>query len=835
MFEQGKLLDFAPGTGESAGAATVDCDESGWIPTTIPGGVHSALLVAGRIEDPFYADIEKNCAWIEEREWWFRFHFTAERAAAGEQLRLIFHGLDTYATIWLDGEPLGQHENMFRPAIFDVTERLRSGGEHTIAIRFDPPLLRIAGKTLSTWGRNVERSAMRKAQFCFGWDWGPRLPTVGIWRPVELQRVRTAVISGVQFATVDLTADHARAVVKVRIEGERLGDSGDLRARIELTPPDGGTPVTSEIDLPGEDALDTTAYLTVEQPALWWTHDLGTPSLYGLRTTILAGDEPVATDERAVGIRTLTLDQSPDTEERGTRFFRFVLNGTPIFARGCNWIPCESFIETIPASRYESLITAARDANMTILRIWGGGLWEHEAFYDTCDRLGIMIWQDFMFACAMYPEDDPVFVTEVGLEAEYQVRRLRSHPALALWCGNNENQWINDMNYWNRPSPPYGELYYHQMLPEVVARLDGHVPYWPGSPFGGDDHNDRRQGNVHNWDVWHGNMPRRFGEEPQTDRSPAGVTWRRYADDMGRFISEFGLHAAPVRETLAQVIPEDQLYHHSPLMDWHNKDNPKDKGDNLMLTVTGVPATLEEYIDFSMIAQAEGLKFGIEHFRRRKPHCSGAIVWQLNDCWPVQSWSVLDYYENGKAGYYYLKRVFSPVLASFREMPGGGAELWITNDTLAPIRETVRVRLGRFDGEEIRSEQIALDIPANSSRPVRTWGADNLASGDDRYLSVCSATETFPANRHFFTAIKDLDRQPATLEMTAKAGSDGELAVTVAAPAGAYGYFVHLATPQAGTVYSDNYFDLEPGGSRTITVRNNHQPIAPTDLTLRSR
>ena len=246
----------------------------------------------------------------------------------------------------------------------------------------------------------------------------------------------------------------------------------------------------------------------------------------------------------------------------------------------------------------------------------------------------MLVWQDFMFSCAGYPEDEAM-AREVDAEARYQVRRLRTHPSLALWCGNNENQWIHGMREWQHPEEPTaGDLYYARILPHVVAELDEQTPYWPGSPFGGNDHNSMDDGDRHNWDVWHGQRPRRFGEMPSGDYSPSGVSYVNYGWDMGRFISEFGMHAAPVYETLRRNIPAAELFHHSASMDHHNKDNPKNKGDNLMAATTGVPRDLDEYIDFSMMAQAEGLKFGIEHYRRRFPHCAGSLVWQLNDCWP---------------------------------------------------------------------------------------------------------------------------------------------------------------------------------------------------------
>ena len=588
---------------------------------------------------------------------------------------------------------------------------------------------------------------MRKAQFGFGWDWGPRLPTIGIWRPVELRRERGAALRGVHFYTleIDLAADVPRAVVAVRVEVERFAAEKTLVAAITLAPAPEAEPVAERVvTLDGEETyLQGTACLVVESPRLWWTYDLGEPALYTLQVSLREDGaySSLAHHLSRVGIRTLELDQqSPDPAERGTRFFRFLLNGAPIFARGANWIPADSFVGTIEKERYEALIGAAKGANMNMLRVWGGGVYERDAFYELCDELGLLVWQDFMFACATYPEEPPRFVAEVEAEARYQVRRLRSHPCLALWCGNNENQWIHDRAFWDDPDNRVpGSLYYDEVLPGVVAKLDGRTPYWPGSPYGGSDHNAREEGNVHNWDVWHGNSPRRFGERPRTDPTPENVSFLRYAEDEGRFISEFGMHAAPVYETLRRAIPQGQHYLHSPAMDHHNKDDPKDKGDHLMLAVTGLPRDLDEYVDFSMIAQAEGLKFGIEHFRRRKPHCSGTLIWQLNDCWPVLGWSVLDYYGFAKAGYYYARRAYAPVLASFRGLEDGGAELWITNDTFAEIEEVVTARLRTFWGEVAWEEDQHFRIAANHSRPIRRWKSEEVSGRPDHYLSVRSA------------------------------------------------------------------------------------------------
>jgi beta-mannosidase len=821
VFDFWKLQDFAPGEGVAHKAFAEQFDASNWIDISAPGDVHQALIETGRIEDPFYDRNEEKCAWMEEREWWYRVIFDSDAMPLGqnERLLLVFEGLDTFVTIWLNGEELGRHENMFREAVFDVGQHLRVAGPNTLALCFHPPLQQIKQAPFESWGRNTFRVMMRKAQFGYGWDWGPRLPTIGIWRPVTLRRQRYATIQGMHFSTLDIDAYSNKALVAVQVAVERFAGDQALELSIELFAPDAATAAERSLTLAGSGSmLSTKAYLEIENPHLWWTHDLGQPALYTLRVTLRQGGEQLEQRQQEVGIRTLELDQSPDTEEPGTRFFRFVLNGVPLFARGADWIPAHSFVGSLGTDRYAMHIQAAQEANMNMLRVWGGGIYEHDIFYELCNRSGILVWQDFMFACAMYPENDPDFVNEVVAEARYQVQRLRNHPCLALWCGNNENQWIHDRTYWDRQDFPVpGSLYYHKLLPQIVAKLDGKTPYWPGSPYGGNDYNSETDGDVHNWYTWHGNLPHRFGEQPIVDQSPAGVSFAHYAEDMGRFSSEFGMHASPVYETLRRNIPADQLYYHSPSLDFHNKDEPINKGDNLMLTVTGLPNNLAEYIDYSMLTQAEGLKFGIEHYRRRKPHCSGTLIWQLNDCWPGLSWSILDYYGFGKAGYFYTRRAYAPVLASFKALSDGTIELWITNDTLTEVSDTIVVQTGSFIHGTLWKEQQQISVPAGSSLPVWRRNAGQIDSAADHYLAVRAQEQSFPANRHFFAAIKDRKR-PAPVEPAITITSNGasELLVHLRAPA--YLFYVHLLVADEGTHFSDNYFDLLAGESRTITV-----------------
>ena len=848
LFEQWKLQDFKPGEGREIGAQKPEYDDSKWLPVQVPGDVTRALIEAGRIPDPFIDRNEDEVRWMEEREWWFRAHFKnpSDLNPKEERLLLAFEGLDTYAVLYLNGNLLGRHQNMFSEAVFDVTNKLKPG-DNLLAVRFDPPLSKVNPDDpfKSWWGRNPERVYMRKAQFGYGWDWGPRLPTIGIWRPVELVRHRIAALLGVQFATLRLDRQSAgllgeepkisSALVMLRISAARFAGDDPLKAEVRLTAPGEKKPILSEtipLNQPGG-LQDQTVYFSVPNPTLWWTHDIGQPFLYDLRVQLRRGKEVLDSYQSQVGIRTLSLDQSPDPDEPGTRFFRFVLNDVPIFARGANWIPADSFVGAIPPERYENLLSMASEAHMNMLRVWGGGIYEHDLFYELCDRLGMLVWQDFMFACAMYPEND-AYAVEVEFEARFQVKRLRNHPSLALWCGNNENQWIHDRNNPQHPEEKVpGSRYYDQLLPDVVSELDGITPYWPGSPYGGNDYNSMTEGDLHDWRVWHGGQPRRFGDPLVNDRSPEGVSYRHYAEDMGRFISEFGMHAAPVLETLKRVIPEDQLYHHSPAMDHHNKDNPKNKGDNLMQTVTGLPDNLDEYIDFSMIAQAEGLKFGIEHFRQRKPHCSGALIWQLNDCWPVLSWSLIDYYGFGKAGYFYTQRVFAPVMASFKLFEDGGAAVWLTNDCLQDFVGTIQVRLAEFDGDLVWEKELGVDIPANTSLEVFRWDAQETEGSASRYLWVSEPEGKFPANRSFFTPIKDLQRQPVRPEMSVTQVDPHILAVDLSAAG--YAYFVHLTHPDENTRYSDNYFDMQPGEQRVIWVSNQVTSLHPDDLRMGSR
>jgi beta-mannosidase len=813
-----QLKDFEPGGGAKVRAFAPDLLTQDWLAAQVPGEVHSALLAAGRLPDPFYGTNVEQVQWVERREWWYRRDFDVSLLAPGPHGRdlLTFEGLDTFATVYLNGEALGSHRNMFYPAVFDVTGRLRYGETNNLAVRLDPPYLYLEGKSIpGQWGdyNANQRVFARKTQSHFSWDWAPRLVNLGLWQGVRLERFQTARLRSPYLHTLEATTRQATVRLEAEVEGWGVSTS-DLLLKASLRR--GEVEISLEAPVVNGQAG---GLFSLENPALWWPHGYGDPALYDLEVTLWQGQILLDTFTDRVGLRTLTLDRSPDPDEPGAEFFTFVVNGVPVFAKGANWIPADLLNGRIDPARYATLLTLLVEAHGNMLRVWGGGQYEPEAFYRQADELGILIWQDFMFACGLYPDFDPAFVEEVRQEAEYQMRRLRNRPSLAIWVGNNENDWVEDVTRWQEPGHDFpGKSLYHRLLPQITARLDPARPYWPSSPYGGNDHNGEQAGDAHNWSVWHGNVaPRRFGEEPRRDWSPEGVSYRHYGEDQSRFISEFGIHALPVLETLRRNVPESELYFGSPGLLFRNKDNPKDKGNMLMQAHTGLPRDLSEYIDFSMITQAEGLKFGIEHFRRRMFHCSGALVWQWNDCWPGLTWAVLDYYTFPKAGYFYLKRAFAPVMASFKQEAAGGVSLWLTNDTLAPVGPTLTWTQSAFDGRVVRQETVKAEVGPNSSRSVARITADMLGPGDHRgeFLWVSGSEGRLPANRHFFAEVKELAREKPPVKVAWEQAGNSWLA-HLSSPA--FAYFVHLFLPQEEARYSDNWFDLFPGETRTIRI-----------------
>ncbi|MCL6518112.1 hypothetical protein, partial [Alicyclobacillus sp.] len=837
-----KIKGFAPGTFDPLVIAHPDFDDGEWLAADVPGDVHTTLIRHGLIEHPFFGDYDQRCRWLEERVWWYRTSFSFDEDLPPDaRVELVFEGIDTFATVYLNGLEVAESANMFVPLEVDVTRELVR--EHNVlAVRIDPVALRVAGKDTRFWsGYSKERIWVRKAQMHWGWDWAPRLVTAGIWKPVRLERRRRAHVRSIMVRT--LAVSEAKATLAIRVDLEPVALSGPPGALCGAPAAALGTPTALcgapvapsdparlQVSIRMEDAGQQVASvrrpagfgrnevrIEVPRPKLWWTHDLGEPHLYTLAVEVFAGGERVASRRLQIGIRTLEVRTRDDA---GRPAFTLVLNGVPVFAKGANWIPVDSFIAAAPDSRYLALLELVREAHMNMLRVWGGGVYEKDIFYETCNRLGILVWQDFMFACALYPDFNQTFLREVEREVRHVVACLQHHPCIALWCGNNENDWI-----WERgrvtgeiDTPFYGERIYHELIPAVVASLDPDRFYWPSSPYGGSDHNAAEEGDRHNWQVWHGHVyPRRFGEPEWTNFTPEGISFRHYAEDEARFVSEFGIHAAANRHTLARWIPPEALHWGSPALAYRNKDTHPEKGLWMMEAFTGLPRTLDEYIAFSMLTQAEGLKFGVEHYRRRKFETSGALIWQLNDCWPGTSWSIIDYHLLPKAAYSYARRFFHPVLLCARfeaagpvpdcgvgrdpdrgsdrgsnpasdraadrgldrgsdravdqasgrasGLPSRRVTFWVVHDGRTPYTDDLVAEVLDFDGRVLWARTFQVRGLCNAARCVgEVDEAEMLGAGgaspETVVLRIRSARGLAPDNFHYFRDPKDL-RLPA--------------------------------------------------------------------------
>ena len=812
-------VDLGAGSPETLGHDT----SSDWIPVAVPGGVHEALLAAGRIEHPFYGGNERKDAWIEEREWWYRARFRAPQHEPDDRVRLTFEGLDTVADVWLNGVPLGHHENQFRPAEFDVAALLQA--ENTLLVRFSPPLLgrevppSVAQTMLALQtafaglspepddGAEPEgmmatlplATTVRKAAFSWGWDFGPNVPSIGLWRPVRLSVEPGAVLTGHHIAVTDLAADLSLATVVIRVEAST---PQPLQAVVRLVAPSGRV-FEGEVEL--ADGEGSTV-LEIGDPELWWTHDLGEQALHAVTIELRDGATILDRVGDSVGLRTITVDRSEEPLEGG-RLFCFVLNHVALFARGANWLPPSMFVGSTTADEYRRLVGLARDGNLTMLRVWGGGIYGTDEFYDACDEAGILVWQDFAFACTDYPSEDPVLQREVALEAEYNVRRLRNRASLALWSGNNEVQMVHLVAGSGLGPGNWGWHFFHKILPEAVARFDGITTYWPGSPYGEggpEAINGTHDGDRHTWEVWHGNL---MGG-PDFPTKGDERHYRRYADDTARFVSEFGIHASPELATLRRWIPEADLSVHSRTFDQHNKDNPKNKGDELLAVTSGLPENLVEYAEYTQAVQAEGMAFAIEHYRRRQPLTAGALVWEFNDVWPGFSWSIVDFDAVPKAAYFAVARASAPVAVSIVHLGDGAVEAWLVNNSRMPVDVDVQIEIGAFDGSGRVVEHVRGAAPASGS--VRIWTGS--APADARhYVWASSPLDAFPPARLHFAQIKDLELEPGRLDVTVL---EGALKIRSTG----YSYLVRIEQPQAGIRLSDNCFDLRDGDERVVTV-----------------
>jgi beta-mannosidase len=793
-------------TGASARAKTAP--RGPWAPASVPGNVHTDLQALGRLKDPLLADHECDSGWVEQSAWWYRrrFHLDAALQGAG-RVRLCAEGLDTWCTLWLNGRRLGRTDNAFVEHSFEVAGLLKAGANELL-LRFEPPMQALAALQARYGARPAIGEPLRvqgrKASYSFGWDWGPRLPTSGVFKDIYLEALPGLRVADFWVSTSLATAAKARGALWAEVEAaepcraELQASLGPWSWRGQRAFKKGLNRVKLSWDL--------------KKPELWWPRGWGAPHLYQAEVSVGASKAAIQ-----VGVRTVELERKKD---RVGESFGFKVNGRSVYAKGANWIPVDSFPGRIQAARVERLLDEAVEANYSMLRVWGGGFYEGEAFYDACDRRGLLVWQDFLFACSEVPEH-PEFMATVKAEAVKAVRRLRRHASLALLCGNNENHTARDAQWFRgRQSKAWGRRIYEQLLPAVCAEHAPGLPYWPGSPFGGKESNSQEQGDRHHWEAW-----AQF-KDPDF-----------YLQDQGRFISEFGFAAFPNRAVLRKAIPAAGRWLQSRLLQMHDKVENGGAVARLAYFITRhlpLAGGLDRFRYLSQVMQSLALRTGITHWRRLMPHNQGALIWQHNDCWPVISWALLDSDDAPKLGYYGVREAFDDVLLSSVEsepkrmgdkvgvlpmragQEDGLCEAWLSLDGPQGRRGILRVERWGLRGRQAVLARVKVAQPANSSRRLWQRRRSSLGITDPttQYLAFHFEGEGGLRRRSllFFERPMRLALPMAGLVVGARE-KDGHVEVAVRSQALALACELHAPVPGR---FSDNGFDLLPGETRIL-------------------
>ncbi|HOT92858.1 MAG TPA: glycoside hydrolase family 2 protein [Anaerolineae bacterium] len=790
-------------------------DSETWLPAHVPGGVHTDLLAQGLIPDPFVADNEKRVLWVAESDWVYRRTFTVDAAMMKEErIFLICEGLDTLAEVTLNGVRLGTTDNMFRRYTWDIKSLLRTGEgeENELLILFRSPVQYVTAKMAERPLRGVSQAIeggpyLRKAPCQFGWDWGPQLPPIGIWKDIRIEGRSHARV-----ANVYLRQQHAKESVTVTatITVERWTEA-PLMTIFEIINPQGQVR-HAQADVTGD---TLTLSIEVKEPELWWPNGYGEQPLYDIDVLLFMNKTTCDIVHYRIGLRTLELRREPDAWGES---FTFVVNGVPIFAKGSNWIPADSFPTRITDAFLEQLIRDAAATHQNMLRVWGGGFYEEDRFYDLCDKYGLLVWQDCIYSCSIYPMWDETFIENTRIETIENVRRLRHHPSLALWCGNNEMEagWV----FWGWDRPENADLkadydrFFHHLLPAWIAAEDPDRTYWPSSPSTGipfQPPHGQERGDAHYWDVWHGGKP-----------------FSAYRGQYPRFMSEFGFQALPPLETIRTYADEADWNMTSYIMEHHQRSA---SGNGKMIAhMTDhfrMPKDFPSLVYLSQMLQAEGIRFGVEHWRRNRERVSGTLYWQLNDCWPVASWSSLDYYGRWKALHYAAKRFYAPVLLSIEDV-GTVMGIHVTSDLQQPWQGVVRWSLQTLGGEELAAGVEPVTAAPLASTHVRTLNFGDRIS-DDNCREVIFVCELWQGDviiaRRVATFVPDKHLSLVEPRVTATVSQKGDTLI-FEVTAQSLARFVELALAGVDVVFSDNYFDVPAGRTVTVTC-----PL-PADWTL---
>lgn len=788
-----------------------------WQEAIVPGTVYTDLLRNGNMENPYWKDNEDAICSLMEKDYEYQCTFQGEETSELSSVFLRFEGLDTVADIYLNNVHLGNAESMHRIWEYSVKDILLSG-ENTLKVVFHSPLKFIAEayKKYGNIGNDDTYEGfmhLRKAHYMFGWDWGAHLPDAGIFRPVFLCSVSHGRIDSVY-----IRQQHEENKCTLKFKGDCIRETpGEYQWRVLVTAPDGQKYETA-LSAEGE------GQLVIEDPELWWPNGLGDQPLYQVEAQLLYEGNVEDTWKKRIGLRTMTMQRKKD--QYGESFAHEV-NGKAFFAMGADYIPEEHLLGRRSEEKTRKLLEDCKLANFNVIRVWGGGFYPDDWFFDICDELGLVVWQDFMFACSVY-ELTPEFEANIRKEFADNIKRLRHHASLGLWCGNNEMEMFVDERCWvTKASEVRDYLFmYERIIPEVLREYDPETFYWPASPSSGgsfDNPNDPDRGDVHYWKVWHGNRP--FSE---------------YRKHFFRYASEFGFQALPSQKTIETFTEDpDDWNLFSYIMERHQRNyGANGKIMNYMQQTYRYPGDFDTVIYASQLLQADAIRYGVEHFRRNRGRCMGAVYWQLNDCWPVISWSSIDYTGRWKALHYYAKRFFAPVMISCQEESWLTQEanmnrqhfqfeksihLNVTNETLKDREILVKWYVRNAAAEILREEHAKIQVPALES----VW----LPKAELPEIDVFTQYVSFEAweNGECVSGGTVIFSYPKYFryekpELTCKVEGNQ---ITVSSPV--YAKSVEILNEQEDLVLSDNYFDLN-GDSRTVEILRGK----PEGLKLRS-
>jgi len=781
----------------------------------VPGSVYGDLLLNKQMEDPFYRDNEDAAFALMESDYEYRTVFSVTRKTLdSDRVLLRCEGLDTVADIFLNNKKIARTENMHRIWEFDVSGILKKE-ENELKIIFRSPVkyVREAQKKVFLDGSSDCLDGfphIRKAHCMFGWDWGPRLPDAGIRREISLAGIRTARIDNVY-----ITQTHKKKTVELDVSvtvedaartpaNARKAGAADCSWKIIVTDPEGKS-ATFDVE-PGEKKPKR---IVIENPVLWWPNGYGGQALYSVKVVLLG---PKGTEfdvwERRIGLRAMTVRRRKD---KWGESFAVEVNGTGIFAMGADYIPEDSILSRVNAKRTRKLLEQCKNANFNSIRVWGGGYYPDDYFYDACDELGLVVWQDFMFACAVYDLNEE-FERNIREELVCNIKRVRHHACLGLWCGNNEMEQFVDVMQWVsslKQKADYIKMYEY-VFPRIIKEHDPNTFYWPASPSSGgsfDAPNDPDRGDVHYWDVWHGNKP--FSE---------------YRKFFFRYLSEFGFQSFPALKTIESfTLPEDRNIF-SYVMERHQRNNAANgKIMSYMSQTFLYPHSFDALVYASQIMQAEAIKYGVEHLRRNRGRCMGAVYWQLNDCWPVASWSSIDYFFRWKALHYYAKRFFQPLAISCHEEglltqnPNANHQpqikaaveksfrLSVANETTEEKKVTVKWEIRDTKAKILREKTVPVKVPALSSVWLDKVAVPEIKINDE-YLSYRLYEGDTPVSEG--TVIFSLPKFFRWEDPELRYAINGD---TVTVKASRYAKSVEIQNRNQDLLLSDNYFDMNAG------------------------